>query len=91
MQLTADRGLVLNDFQGTELWISELFSGTVSTVVFNDTGNFMMFDSSSTMLWDSFSNPTDTLLPTQTMEIVVRFSLDILKPISPEEDSSYVF
>ncbi|KAK1355487.1 putative receptor protein kinase ZmPK1 [Heracleum sosnowskyi] len=69
VQLTADRGLVLRDFEGTDLWRSETFSGTASTVVFNDTGNFMIFDSSSTMLWDSFSNPTDTLLPTQTMEI----------------------
>ncbi|KAL8093235.1 hypothetical protein AgCh_035213 [Apium graveolens] len=69
VQLTADRGLVLGDFQGTELWSSEPFSGTVSSVVFNDTGNFMIFGSNSTLLWDSFSNPTDTLLPTQTMEL----------------------
>lgn len=68
VQLTADRGLVLSDSRGKELWRSEM-SGTASNGVFNDTGNFIIFGRSSTNLWDSFSNPTDTLLPTQTLGI----------------------
>ncbi|XP_027934275.1 G-type lectin S-receptor-like serine/threonine-protein kinase RLK1 [Vigna unguiculata] len=35
----------------------------------NDTGNFQLVDENSQMLWDSFSNPTDTLVPTQIMEV----------------------
>ncbi|XP_074349809.1 G-type lectin S-receptor-like serine/threonine-protein kinase RLK1 [Apium graveolens] len=69
VQLTTDRGLVLTDTQGKELWRSEPLSGTASRGVFNDTGNFMIFGSSWTKLWDSFSNPIDTLLPAQTMEV----------------------
>lgn len=36
--------------------------------VLNDTGNFMILGSDSTKVWDSFSNPSDTLLPTQVMD-----------------------
>ncbi|KAK1390802.1 G-type lectin S-receptor-like serine/threonine protein kinase RLK1-like [Heracleum sosnowskyi] len=37
VQLTADRGLVLSDSQGKELWKSAMLSGTASNGVFNDT------------------------------------------------------
>lgn len=67
VQLTADRGLVLSDSRGKDLWKSAILSGTASNGVFNDTGNFVIFGPRSTKLWDSFSYPTDTLLPTQTL------------------------
>nr|XP_017225171.1 PREDICTED: G-type lectin S-receptor-like serine/threonine-protein kinase RLK1 [Daucus carota subsp. sativus] len=69
VQLTADHGLVLSDSNGKEFWRSGMLAGTASKAVFNDTGNFMIFYSRSEKLWDSFSNPTDTLLPTQTLGI----------------------
>ncbi|KAL7203014.1 hypothetical protein ACSBR1_034461 [Camellia fascicularis] len=34
----------------------------------NDTGNFVLLRSDSVNLWESFKNPTDTMLPTQIME-----------------------
>lgn len=69
VQLTDDRGLVLTDTQGKELWKSEPFSGIASGGVFSDTGNFKIVGSDSSVLWDTFSNPTDTILPTQTLEV----------------------
>ncbi|CAH2040887.1 unnamed protein product [Thlaspi arvense] len=33
----------------------------------NDTGNFMLLHSDSSLEWESFQNPTDTMLPTQAM------------------------
>ena len=68
VKLTADQGLVLNDPQGKQVWSSKIDIGTVAVGHMNDTGNFMLASSSSSRLWDSFSNPTDTLLPGQTME-----------------------
>lgn len=68
VQLTADRGLVLSDSGGKDLWWSVSISGTASSAVLNDTGNFMIFGSDSTKVWDSFGNPSDTLLPTQVMD-----------------------
>ncbi|KAL1832362.1 hypothetical protein ACET3Z_002013 [Daucus carota] len=68
VQLSADRGLVLSDPEGKQLWNSGTISGQVSRAFFNDTGNFQLLSSDSTKLWESFDYPTDTLLPTQIMQ-----------------------
>ncbi|KAJ0084579.1 hypothetical protein Patl1_29853 [Pistacia atlantica] len=34
----------------------------------SNTGNFELFDSNSDKAWESFRNPTDTMLPSQTLE-----------------------
>ncbi|KAK3442443.1 hypothetical protein EUGRSUZ_B02603 [Eucalyptus grandis] len=60
-------GLVLINPQGEELWKPGNVFGTVSHAVFNDTGNFVILDSSSEVLWQSFDNPWDTLLPSQVL------------------------
>ncbi|KAK4856968.1 hypothetical protein QYF36_023211 [Acer negundo] len=68
VELTVDRGLVLNDPQGQEIWNSDIGLGAVAYGVMNDTGNFVLVSGDSDELWDSFSYPTDTLLPFQVME-----------------------
>ncbi|KAK1370221.1 Bulb-type lectin domain-containing protein [Heracleum sosnowskyi] len=69
VQLTADRGLVVTDPKGKQLWNSGKISdqAQVSHALFNDTDNFQLLSSDSTKLWESFSYPTDTLLPTHIM------------------------
>ncbi|KAG4911364.1 hypothetical protein JHK87_057480 [Glycine soja] len=69
LELNQYTGLVLKSPQGVELWTSQLISGTISYGLMNDTGNFQLLDENSQVLWDSFSNPTDTLVPTQIMEV----------------------
>uniref|UniRef100_A0A1J3ILA5 Receptor-like serine/threonine-protein kinase n=1 Tax=Noccaea caerulescens TaxID=107243 RepID=A0A1J3ILA5_NOCCA len=69
--LTADRGLVLADHRGQQLWNSSLSlsSGSVSRGRMTDAGNFVLLNEDSGVdLWTSFANPTDTLLPTQSIE-----------------------
>uniref|UniRef100_A0A2N9F8P0 non-specific serine/threonine protein kinase n=1 Tax=Fagus sylvatica TaxID=28930 RepID=A0A2N9F8P0_FAGSY len=68
VELLADRGLVLTSPQGVELWKPNTFVGTVAYGVMNNTGNFELQDSNFNNIWESFKNPTDTLLPTQSME-----------------------
>ncbi|KAM1697495.1 hypothetical protein ACFX13_029501 [Malus domestica] len=68
LNLTADSGLVLNNPQGGEIWKSPITSGVVANVVMNDTGNFVLQDENSGSLWETFNNPTDTVLPGQTIE-----------------------
>ncbi|KAK8524705.1 hypothetical protein V6N13_015716 [Hibiscus sabdariffa] len=68
LELTADRGLVLSDPQGQLIWRSEFATGDVAFARMNDTGNFVVYDSGSERLWESFDNPTDTLLPTQVFK-----------------------
>ncbi|XP_020210378.2 G-type lectin S-receptor-like serine/threonine-protein kinase LECRK3 [Cajanus cajan] len=69
LELNEYSGLMLNSPQGVELWTSQTISGTISYGLINDTGNFQLLDKNSQVLWESFSNPTDTLVPTQIMEV----------------------
>ncbi|XP_061374511.1 G-type lectin S-receptor-like serine/threonine-protein kinase RLK1 [Gastrolobium bilobum] len=69
LELNDSRGLVLSSPQGTELWRSDFTSGTISSGLMNDTGNFLLQDKKFVTLWDSFSHPSDTLMPSQEMEL----------------------
>ncbi|XP_060668016.1 G-type lectin S-receptor-like serine/threonine-protein kinase RLK1 [Ziziphus jujuba] len=72
LELYSDRGLVLKDPRGTQLWSTsgEIAAGSsVFYAVMNDTGNFQLLDENSNPLWQSFEHPMDTLLPGQIMEI----------------------
>nr|XP_043611867.1 G-type lectin S-receptor-like serine/threonine-protein kinase LECRK3 [Erigeron canadensis] len=62
------RGLVLTDPQGREVWTSVSSSDYIAYGLMNDTGNFVLVGrDSSTIIWDSFGNPADTMLPTQIL------------------------
>ena len=65
VELTADLGLVVTGPQGNELWRSNTIIGTVAYGVMSNTGNFVLEDNNFNTIWESFKNPTDTLLPTQ--------------------------
>ncbi|KAE9600818.1 putative protein kinase RLK-Pelle-SD-2b family [Lupinus albus] len=64
LELTSD-GLVLTDPSGEQLWKTEGLDGRVSRVILNDSGNFVLMDDNFANVWETFDNPTDTLLPTQ--------------------------
>ncbi|XP_074281277.1 G-type lectin S-receptor-like serine/threonine-protein kinase LECRK3 isoform X2 [Silene latifolia] len=74
LNLTVNEGLVLSNPQGTVLWsTTDALSGdgAVSYGFMNDTGNFALISSvNAAPLWQTFAYPTDTLLPTQTLETV---------------------
>ncbi|KAJ9559382.1 hypothetical protein OSB04_013996 [Centaurea solstitialis] len=67
VELTGERGLVLKDPRGVEVWTSGSGSD-VAYGVMNDTGNFVIVRSNSNKIWESFSFPADTMLPSQVME-----------------------
>lgn len=63
--LALDGQLVLTHSNGTRFHI---YNGTnSSSASMQDDGNFVMRDSSSRVLWQSFSFPTDTVLPGQVL------------------------
>ncbi|KAJ8565197.1 hypothetical protein K7X08_007773 [Anisodus acutangulus] len=69
LNLDTQNGLILGDPQGTTLWTTDLVVGNIDYGFMNDTENFVVMRSDSTdPLWESFKNPTDTLLPDQTLE-----------------------
>ncbi|XVF13443.1 hypothetical protein REPUB_Repub08aG0208300 [Reevesia pubescens] len=61
-------GLVLNDNKGQKIWEAKLDS-TVSYAAMLDSGNFVLAANSSGYVWETFKNPTDTILPTQTLDL----------------------
>ncbi|XP_030923318.1 G-type lectin S-receptor-like serine/threonine-protein kinase LECRK2 [Quercus lobata] len=66
VELITDRGLVLTGPQNDELWTTNS-TGTFFGFM-NNTGNFVLEDSNYNKLWESFKNPSDTMLPAQIME-----------------------
>ncbi|GKU94146.1 hypothetical protein SLEP1_g7675 [Rubroshorea leprosula] len=70
IQLTTDSQFVLNDPKGQEVWMVNLYgTGNISYAAMLDTGNFVLPRQDSTNLWESFDHPTDTILPTQTLNV----------------------
>uniref|UniRef100_A0A5B7ABP7 Receptor-like serine/threonine-protein kinase n=1 Tax=Davidia involucrata TaxID=16924 RepID=A0A5B7ABP7_DAVIN len=68
--LLMENGIILNDPNGQTIWKSEVEpnTSTVSYGAMLNTGNFVL--SSGTTyhsVWESFNNPTDTILPTQRL------------------------
>ncbi|KAJ9139728.1 hypothetical protein P3X46_030435 [Hevea brasiliensis] len=69
VELTADHGLVSRNPTGEQIWSSNITNGQVSHGVMEDNGNFVLQNGSHGVLWQSFDHPTDTFLPTQSLEI----------------------
>ncbi|POO01305.1 Bulb-type lectin domain containing protein [Trema orientale] len=66
--LTPEIGLALTSPQGEELWKSVSIDGQIAGAVMSDEGNFAIVDSRSEKLWETFKNPTDTILPSQILD-----------------------
>ncbi|XP_025885730.1 G-type lectin S-receptor-like serine/threonine-protein kinase LECRK2 [Solanum lycopersicum] len=66
------------------MWSTGRIDSNVAYAVMNDTGNFVLVGVGSSVLWESFRYPTDTLMPTQMLEInnklVVRKSESFFGP-----------
>ncbi|GLT59533.1 hypothetical protein SLA2020_323460 [Shorea laevis] len=70
IRLTRDGQFRLNDSQGKQVWAADLVgSGTVSYAAMLDSGNFVLASQDSINLWESFDQPTDTILPTQILNV----------------------
>ncbi|XP_017982235.1 PREDICTED: G-type lectin S-receptor-like serine/threonine-protein kinase LECRK3 [Theobroma cacao] len=70
LELFLDSGLVLNGPQGEVLWSAQTINTSFVAYGFmNDTGNFVLLNENLLVVWESFKNPTDTMLPTQILQI----------------------
>ncbi|RWR77828.1 G-type lectin S-receptor-like serine/threonine-protein kinase RLK1 [Cinnamomum micranthum f. kanehirae] len=80
VELTSDGELVLNDHQGQEIWkpspqAVNASNGRVTSAAMLDTGNFVLKGSLNiSYFWQTFNEPTDTILPTQVLEFSGKLS-----------------
>ncbi|KAL4027386.1 G-type lectin S-receptor-like serine/threonine-protein kinase RLK1 [Cucumis melo var. makuwa] len=83
VRFTTGGQLVLNDPEGNHIWTAAAnstgnTSRSVSYAAMLDSGNFVLAATDSEILWQSFDVPTDTILPSQTLNIggalVARYS-----------------
>ncbi|KAJ0097290.1 hypothetical protein Patl1_27802 [Pistacia atlantica] len=67
IKFTKDGGLLLRTAQGDEKAIVKLFEQPASASML-DSGNFIIYGHESQIIWQSFDNPTDTILGGQRMK-----------------------
>ncbi|KAE8726943.1 G-type lectin S-receptor-like serine/threonine-protein kinase SD3-1 [Hibiscus syriacus] len=67
-QLQEDRELVLFDgLQGQQVWTSKMIRLSVAFAFLRDDGYLVLLNGKKDVIWQSFDNPTDTLLPGQRL------------------------
>ena len=78
VHLTSDGEFMLNDPTGKQIWKADPICPGVSHAAMLDTGNFVLASEDSTLLWESFNHPTDTMVPSQILnqgsKLVARIS-----------------
>ncbi|PQP92764.1 G-type lectin S-receptor-like serine/threonine-protein kinase LECRK3 [Prunus yedoensis var. nudiflora] len=70
VELTADGKFMLKDIAtGEQVWIADSAGVGVAYTTMLDTGNFVLANQDSRNLWESFDQPTDRILLTQTLNL----------------------
>ena len=67
LDFTKDGKLLLRTEQGQKQLIATSATDPVSYAAVLDSGNFVLYDKDSKMIWHSFDYPTDTILGNQTL------------------------
>ncbi|KAF8089979.1 hypothetical protein N665_0493s0034 [Sinapis alba] len=87
LELEATGNLVLSD-QTTTIWASNTSNHGVESAVMSESGNFLLLGTqvtTSPAIWQSFSQPADTLLPNQPLTV----SLELTSNPSPSRHGHY--
>lgn len=65
LQFTVNGSLSLRNSTGAEIWSSQIAGGAYASM--NDNGNFVLYGADGSPKWQSFTTPTDTILPSQEL------------------------
>ncbi|KAJ4955405.1 hypothetical protein NE237_012188 [Protea cynaroides] len=84
VELDSAGNLVVID-HGTTVWTSNTSNFGVQTAAILDSGNFVLYNRGFYIIWQSFSNPSDTLLPGQPLTV----SSELSSPKSPSHGGYY--
>ncbi|XP_061353777.1 G-type lectin S-receptor-like serine/threonine-protein kinase SD3-1 [Gastrolobium bilobum] len=84
-ELTQEGELVLFDsLKEGSVWTSPTRNRSVSSAALHDSGNLVLMDRDQNIIWQSFDNPSDTLLPGQSL-----VAPNSLRAASKDPESSY--
>lgn len=67
LKLTLERGLVLQDTDGTIAWLTNISSKSVPSLNLTNMGNLMLLDENNATMWQSFDHRTKTLVVVQKL------------------------
>ncbi|XP_077231562.1 G-type lectin S-receptor-like serine/threonine-protein kinase LECRK3 [Tasmannia lanceolata] len=69
VELKSSGQLVLSNNQGQEIWTAQVTNGSATSAAILDTGNLVLWNSNSGITWQSFDQSTDTILPSQILDM----------------------
>ncbi|XP_042478234.1 G-type lectin S-receptor-like serine/threonine-protein kinase LECRK3 isoform X2 [Macadamia integrifolia] len=69
IELTTDGQLMLTNPNGEVLWKPTINSGDVANAAMLNSGNFVLESKDFVHIWESFSQPRDTILPGQILQV----------------------
>ncbi|XP_039160342.1 G-type lectin S-receptor-like serine/threonine-protein kinase SD2-5 [Eucalyptus grandis] len=69
LELTSEGDLVLKDADGTVAWSTNTSGKSVVGLNLTDLGNLVLFDKNNLTVWQSFNQPTDSLVPGQILKV----------------------
>ncbi|KAI4326066.1 hypothetical protein MLD38_031417 [Melastoma candidum] len=69
LKLSADGGLVLQDSDGSVVWSRGKTGNPIRRMNLTDEGNLLLTGESNQIIWRSFDEPTDSLLPGQRLAL----------------------
>uniref|UniRef100_A0A7N0UPN8 Receptor-like serine/threonine-protein kinase n=1 Tax=Kalanchoe fedtschenkoi TaxID=63787 RepID=A0A7N0UPN8_KALFE len=84
LELDSSGNLVLTD-QRTTVWTSNTSGRGVTRAAMLDSGNFLLYGINDSPIWQSFSHPSDTLLPNQPLSA----SLELTSTVSHSRGGYY--
>ncbi|KAJ1282104.1 hypothetical protein BS78_03G024500 [Paspalum vaginatum] len=67
LSFTASGDLLLRDTDGSSVWSTNTSALSVAGMTVTESGNLVLFDRGNVPVWQSFSHPTDSLLPGQQL------------------------
>ncbi|CAL5048388.1 unnamed protein product [Urochloa decumbens] len=72
VKLNFDGSMVIKDYSGQTVWTNNVTSSIAEQAQLLDTGNLIVKGKGDIILWQSFTSPTDTLLPTQRINATIK-------------------
>uniref|UniRef100_A0A803L3Z6 Receptor-like serine/threonine-protein kinase n=1 Tax=Chenopodium quinoa TaxID=63459 RepID=A0A803L3Z6_CHEQI len=69
LALTSEEGLVLRDEDGSFVWSTNTPGLSVRSIQLGSDGNLVLLNGNGKIIWESYNNPTDTLIQDQRLPL----------------------